>query len=108
MLSFVVIFYNYLVSALKRQLDYTHGLLKELKTFEKEQEVTFNMCSQKKSHAKQYKKKLLNKQQKQVVLVVLFAIILILFFVFCFCVGFVTIIINTRNSSIRRSDERTR
>lgn len=55
-------------SVLKAQLDCTQGLLKELSKYEKEQEITFNMCNQKKSQAKQYKKKLLNKQQKQVIL----------------------------------------
>lgn len=59
--------YNYLVSVLKRQLDCNQGLLKELIKYEKEQEITFNMCNQKKSQAKQYKKKLLNEQQKQVI-----------------------------------------
>jgi len=53
---------------LKKQLDCSHGLLKELAKYEKEQEITFNMCNQKKSQAKQYKKKLLNEQQKQVIL----------------------------------------
>ncbi|XP_025204479.1 coiled-coil domain-containing protein 40-like [Melanaphis sacchari] len=52
-------------SALKRQLDCSRGLLKELVKYEKEQEITFNVCNQKKSEAKQYKKKLLNDQQKQ-------------------------------------------
>ncbi|XP_029345813.1 coiled-coil domain-containing protein 40-like [Acyrthosiphon pisum] len=52
-------------SALKRQLDCSQGLLKELLKYEKEQEITFNVCNQKKSEAKQYKKKLLNDQQKQ-------------------------------------------
>ncbi|KAE9542832.1 hypothetical protein AGLY_002743 [Aphis glycines] len=52
-------------SALKRQLDFSRGLLKELIKYEKEQEITFNVYNQKKSEAKQYKKKLLNDQQKQ-------------------------------------------
>jgi len=59
-------FYNFLVSTLKRQLDCSRGLLKELLKYENEQEITFNICNQKKSETKQYKKKLLNDQQKQV------------------------------------------
>lgn len=62
-----VIFHTFLASALKRQLDCSQGLLKELLKYEKEQEITFNVCNQKKSEAKQYKKKLLNDQQKQVI-----------------------------------------
>lgn len=62
----MLIFYNYLVSDLMRHLDCSRGLLNELMKYEKEQETTFNMCNQKKSETKQYKKKLLNKQQKQV------------------------------------------
>lgn len=58
----------FLGSNLKAQLDSTEGLLKELSKYEKEQEITFNMCNQKKSQAKHYKKKLLNEQQKQVLL----------------------------------------
>uniref|UniRef100_A0A2S2Q421 Coiled-coil domain-containing protein n=1 Tax=Sipha flava TaxID=143950 RepID=A0A2S2Q421_9HEMI len=53
------------ILALKRQLDCSRGLLKELTKYEKEQEITFNICNQKKSQAKHYKKKLLNDQQKQ-------------------------------------------
>ncbi|XP_026805557.1 uncharacterized protein LOC113548720 [Rhopalosiphum maidis] len=52
-------------STLKRQLECSRGLLKELLKYEKEQEITFNICNQKKSETKQYKKKLLNDQQKQ-------------------------------------------
>lgn len=62
-------FYNYLVSALKRQLDFSRGLLKELVKYEKDQEITFNVYNQKKSETKQYKKKLLNDQQKQVIFI---------------------------------------
>ncbi|VVC28629.1 Hypothetical protein CINCED_3A025872 [Cinara cedri] len=49
----------------KRQLDCSQGLVKELTKYEKEQETTFNICNQKKSQAKHFKKKLLNEQQKQ-------------------------------------------
>ncbi|XP_025205735.1 LOW QUALITY PROTEIN: early endosome antigen 1-like [Melanaphis sacchari] len=53
------------VSVLKRQIECSRGFLNELNKYEKEQEITFNKCNQTKSQAKQYKKKLLNNQQKQ-------------------------------------------
>lgn len=68
---FYVIFCNYLVSVLKEQLDCSQGLLKELQKYEKEQEITFNMYNQKKSQTKQFKKKLLNEQQRQVIFTLL-------------------------------------
>lgn len=64
-------FCNYLVSVLKEQLDCSQGLLKELQKYEKEQEITFNMYNQKKSQTKQFKKKLLNEQQRQVIFTLL-------------------------------------
>ncbi|CAH1737113.1 unnamed protein product [Aphis gossypii] len=52
-------------SILKRQVECSRGFLNELTKYEKEQEITFNKCNQTKYQAKQYKKKLLNNQQKQ-------------------------------------------
>lgn len=63
---------------LKRKLNYSRGLLNELKMYEKEQKVTLNVYDKKKSRTQQYKKKLLNDQQKQVNLVFHFNCILIL------------------------------
>lgn len=61
---------------LKRKLNCQQGLLNDLKENEKEQKTTFNIYNKKKSQTQQYKKKLLNDQQKQVNLI--FNIIFIL------------------------------
>ncbi|XP_029345787.1 centrosomal protein of 83 kDa-like [Acyrthosiphon pisum] len=50
---------------LKSQIECSREFLNELTKHEKEQEISFNRCSQTKYHTKQYKKKLLNNQQKQ-------------------------------------------
>lgn len=52
---------------MKAKLVCSRGLLNELTKYEKEQEITFSICDQKKSQVKQYQKKLLNEQQKQVI-----------------------------------------
>jgi len=67
--------FNHIVSILKRQIECSRGFLNKLTTYEKEQEITFNKCNQTKYQAKQYKKKLLNNQQKQV----MFSVYLIFF-----------------------------
>ncbi|KAL4090962.1 hypothetical protein QTP88_025714 [Uroleucon formosanum] len=53
------------VRILTSQIECSRGFLNELARHEKEQEISFNRCSQTKYHTKQYKKKLLNNQQKQ-------------------------------------------
>lgn len=70
---YYILFFNFnilhfIVSAIKRQLDCSQGFFKELTKYEQEQEITFNICNQKKSEAKHYKKKLLNDQQKRVII----------------------------------------